>query len=113
MTSEIELPAIAQDQTDSKSPSPGKVPIKVVVCRGRSCRKYQAEAVWDNFDQNLPPEVELMSVPCLGQCGNGSMVVIEPEQTWYSQVHPDEVETVIKQHIIGKAPVKAMLYFKS
>lgn len=116
MTSEIELPAIAQGQVGSRSPSAekvsGKIPRKVVVCRGRSCRKYQAEAVWDNFAQNLPPDVELMSVPCLGQCGNGSMVVIEPEQIWYSQVHPDEVAIVIEQHIIGEAPVKAMLYFK-
>lgn len=112
MTSEIDFLAIAQSQADSMSPSPGEIPGKVVVCRGRSCRKYQAEAVWDNFAQNLPPEVELMSVPCLGQCGNGSMVVIEPEQVWYSQVHPDEVETVIKQHIIGKVPVKAMLHHK-
>lgn len=113
MTSEIELPAIAQEQADSRSPSPGKIPSKVVVCRGRSCRKYQAEAVWDNFAQNLPPDVELMSVPCLGQCGNGSMVVIEPEQIWYSQVHPDEVAIIIEQHIIAKAPVTAMLYVKS
>jgi (2Fe-2S) ferredoxin len=113
MTSEIELPAIAQGHTDSTSSSPEKLPNKVVVCRGRSCRKYQAEAVWDNFAQNLPPDVELMSVPCLGQCGNGAMVVIEPEQTWYSQVHPNEVETVIKQHIIGKSPVTAMLFSKS
>jgi (2Fe-2S) ferredoxin len=113
MTSEVELPAIAQNQADLRSPSPENLPDKVVVCRGRSCRKYQAEAVWDNFAQNLPPEVELMSVPCLGQCGNGSMVVIEPERTWYSQVHPDEVATVIKQHIIGKVPVKGMLYSKS
>jgi (2Fe-2S) ferredoxin len=112
MTSEIKLPAIAQNLTDSRSPLPENVPGKVVVCRGRSCRKYQAEAVWDNFAQNLPSNIELMSVPCLGQCGNGSMVVIEPEQTWYSQVHPDEVETVIKQHIIGKVAVKAMLYSK-
>jgi (2Fe-2S) ferredoxin len=113
MTSEIELPAIAQGQADLKSSSPEKLPKKVVVCRGRSCRKYQAEAVWNNFSQNLPPDVELMSVPCLGQCGNGSMVVIEPEQIWYSQVHPDEVAIVIKQHIIGKSPVAAMLYSKS
>lgn len=40
------------------------------------------------------------------------MVVVEPDQTWYSQVHPEEVDTVIKQHIIGKSPVKAMLYSK-
>lgn len=85
---------------------------KVVVCQGRSCRKYQAEKVFSNFQQNLPTDVELMSVPCLGQCGNGTMVVVEFDQTWYSEVHPDEVETIIKQHIIGKSPVKEMLYPK-
>ena len=84
----------------------------VIVCQGRSCRKYQAEKVFNNLKQNLPSNVELISVPCLGQCGNGSMVLIEPEQVWYWQVHPDEVSTIIEQHIIGKSPVKAMLYPK-
>ena len=100
MASEIKLPAVEEKKE------------KVVVCRGRSCRKYQAEKVWSNFEQNLPPGVELMSVPCLGQCGNGPMVVIDADQTWYSQVHPDEVDIIIKQHVIGKSPVKAMLYPK-
>jgi (2Fe-2S) ferredoxin len=109
MASEIEFPASDRTQPSTISPSP----VRVVVCLGRSCRKYQAQAVWDNFAQNLPPGVELLSVPCLGQCGNGSMVVIEPDQTWYSQVHPDKVDTIIGQHIIGKSPVKAMLYSKS
>ncbi len=85
---------------------------QIVVCRGRSCRKYSAEKVYSNFEQKLPPDIELISVPCLGQCGNGPMVVIEPEQIWYSQVHPGEVDKVIEQHIIGKTPVKAMLYRK-
>ena len=86
--------------------------LKIIACRGRSCRKYQAEKVFNNLKQNLPPNVELISVPCLGQCGNGSMILIEPEQIWYWQVHPDEVATMIEQHIIGKSPVKAMLYPK-
>lgn len=107
MESEIQLP-----QANSTEPSPERSPEKVVVCRGRSCRKYRAEKVFDNFQQNLPSEIELMSVPCLGQCGNGPMVVVESDQTWYSQVHPDEVNTVIEQHLVGKSPVKAMLYSK-
>jgi (2Fe-2S) ferredoxin len=106
MTSEIEFPAIAHTPS-----SPTSCP-KVVVCRGRSCRKYQAQTVWHNFTQNLPPGVELISVPCLGQCGNGSMVVIEPDKVWYWQVRPDEVDTIIKQHLIDKSPVQAMLYPK-
>ena len=100
----LELPFIDKTTPDSKQVA--------IVCRGRSCRKYQAEKVFNNLKQNLPSNVELISVPCLGQCGNGSMVLIEPEQVWYWQVHPDEVAAIIEQHIIGKSPVKAMLYPK-
>ena len=85
---------------------------KVLVCLGRSCRKYNSQQVFTNFKQDLPPDAELISVACLGQCGNGPMVLVESEQIWYSQVHPDEVATVIDNHLIGKSPVKAMLYPK-
>lgn len=108
MNSEIQFPSINKVGL-SQPDSSGK---RVVVCRGRSCLKYQAEQVFCNFQQNLPPDHQLISVPCLGQCGNGTMVVVESDQTWYSEVHPDEVEIIIKQHLIGKSPVKAMLYDK-
>ena len=107
MESEVQLPSAQKIQSSQQ-----QLAEKVVVCRGRSCRKYSAEKVFNNFQQKLPANVELMSVPCLGQCGNGPMVVVESDQTWYSQVHPREVDTVIEQHIIGKSPVEAMLYSK-
>lgn len=97
----MELPPITQNSAP-----------KIIVCRGRSCRKYDSQKVFNKFQQNLPPDTELISVPCLGQCGNGPMVLVESDQIWYSQVHPDEVAKVIEQHIIGKSPVKAMLYPK-
>ena len=101
MESELHLPLNTQDSA-----------AKIIVCRGRSCRKYNSEKVFNTFKQSLPPDTELISVPCLGQCGNGPMVLVESDRVWYSQVHPDEVAKVIKQHIIGKSPVKAMLYPK-
>ena len=104
MDSEVQLPSVNQIDRPYQQ--------RIVVCRGRSCRKYHAEQVFANFKQNLPPDVELISVPCLGQCGSGAMVFVESDEVWYSEVHPDEVATVIKQHIIGKSPVKAMLYPK-
>ena len=85
---------------------------KLLVCLGRSCRKYNSEEVFANFKQNLPSDIELISVGCLGQCGNGPMVLVESEQIWYSEVHPDEVSIIIKQHLLGKSPVKEMLYPK-
>ncbi len=109
MESKLQLPSINQMQSSHKQSST----TKVLVCRGRSCRKYDCGQIFSNFEQNLPPDVELVSVPCLGQCGNGPMVLVESaRRIWYSQVHPDEVDTVIKQHIIGKSPVEAMLYQK-
>lgn len=105
---DIRFPAINQNDLSPLNVSD----TRIVVCRGRSCRKYNADLVWHNFEQHLPSEIELMSVPCLGQCGSGAMVVVEPDRTWYWQVHPDEVKAIIQQHIIGKAPVKAMLYPK-
>ena len=104
MKSEVQLPSVNKNQ---RSPEQ-----RIIVCRGRSCRKYNSERVWENFKRDVPTDVELISVPCLGQCGNGPMVLVESDRTWYSQVHPDEVAKVIEQHIIANEPVKAMLYPK-
>jgi len=109
MKSAFELPSIDRQNRSLQLESTKQV---VIVCQGRSCRKYDAEQVWENFKQNLPNEVKLIAVPCLGQCGNGPMVLVESDGTWYSQVHPDEVKKVIEQHIMGQSPIKEMLYPK-
>lgn len=108
MESEVQLPISNSLQSFPKSSSKPKL----IVCRGRSCRKYDCDRVFDNFKQNLPPDMELISVPCLGECGNGPMVLVQSDSVWYSQVHPDEVAQIVQQHLIEKRPVKAMLYPK-
>ena len=40
------------------------------------------------------------------------MVLVQPEEVWYSRVQPDEVPAVVERHLIGGEPVKAMLYRK-
>lgn len=85
---------------------------KVIVCQGRSCRKYHSDRVLAAFRANLVPGVEIIPTGCLGQCGNGPMVLVEPEQIWYDRVLPEEVPTVVKQHLQQQRPVKKMLYPK-
>lgn len=38
------------------------------------------------------------------------MVLILPEEIWYSRVAVDEVKTLVEQHLLKGQPVKSMLY---
>lgn len=82
----------------------------VLVCQHRSCRKLGAAAVLAAFQLSPVAGITVIGSSCLGQCGNGPMVLVEPEQVWYSRVHPDEVAAVIERHLRGGKPIKAMLY---
>ncbi|MCT7959426.1 (2Fe-2S) ferredoxin domain-containing protein [Laspinema sp. D1] len=87
-------------------------PKRVLICTNRTCRKQGSQKVLATF-QSLPvANVTVESSSCLGQCGNGPMVLILPEETWYSQVQPGEVKTVVEKHLQGGIPVKGMLYPK-
>ena len=86
------------------------VPRQVRICQNTSCRKLGAPKVLAAF-QALPVEgVEVVETGCLGQCGNGPMVLVLPEQVWYSGVRPQEVPAVVERHLKGGIPVKGMLY---
>lgn len=84
----------------------------IFICQNRSCRKQGAAKVLAAFQASEVPDVTVTGSQCLGQCGNGPMVVVMPEEVWYNHVHPDEVPTVIERHLRGGKPVAAMLYGK-
>lgn len=87
-------------------------PKSVLVCQNTACRKQGATQVLAAFQGFSVPDVEVIASQCLGQCGNGPMVLVTPDKIWYSRVHPDEVPAVIERHLQGGCPVKAMLYRK-
>ncbi len=46
----------------------------------------------------------------MGQCGNGPMVRVLPDDIWYGQVRPDEVPAIVEHHLQNGQPIRAMLY---
>ena len=82
----------------------------VMVCQNRTCRKQGAAKVLAAFQSHPVTGVTVQVSSCLGQCGNGPMVIVLPEQVWYSRVQPAEVPAVVKRHLQGGCPVAAMLY---
>ncbi|MDJ1170964.1 (2Fe-2S) ferredoxin domain-containing protein [Roseofilum sp. BLCC_M154] len=85
---------------------------QVRVCQHQSCRKLGATQVLEAFELYPVEGVEVIAVHCLGQCGNGPMVLVLPEEVWYCRVSPQEVPAVVERHLIGGNPVKGMLYRK-
>ncbi|HEY9637491.1 MAG TPA: (2Fe-2S) ferredoxin domain-containing protein [Coleofasciculaceae cyanobacterium] len=72
---------------------------QIIVCQSRSCRKQGAVSVLAAFQRLAVTNVTVIASGCLGQCGNGPMVLVTPDQTWYSSVHPKEVPMVLKRHL--------------
>lgn len=85
-------------------------PKQVLVCQHRSCGKNGAAEVLAAFRAHPINGVEVVGSSCLGQCGNGPMVLVVPDKIWYGCVHPDEVPALVKRHLLGGQPVAAMLY---
>ena len=78
----------------------------------KRARLQGAAAVAQAFRSQATADVEIQSVGCLGQCGNGPMVVVLPEKIWYAQVTVGDVPKIVEQHLQGGKPVREKLYSK-
>jgi (2Fe-2S) ferredoxin len=47
---------------------------------------------------------------CTGQCSSGPTVRVTPEQSWYCRVTPEDVTTIVDQHLMGDRPVESLLH---
>ena len=47
---------------------------------------------------------------CMNQCGHGPMVVVYPEDVWYSHVDEAGALRIIDEHLVAGTPVEDYLY---
>jgi (2Fe-2S) ferredoxin len=85
---------------------------RVLVCQNRGCRKQGSAEVLAAFERSQVTGITVKASGCLGQCGSGPMVLVMPDEIWYSAVHPTEVPSVVERHLRGGRPVVSMLYPK-
>ena len=82
----------------------------IFVCQHDSCRRNNSEAVLKAF-QAAEVDAIVMDSPCTGQCNVGPTVRIMPDQVWYCRVKPDDVPTIVNDHINkGGEPIKQLLH---
>lgn len=47
-----------------------------------------------------PGKVRINNAGCLGRCDFGPVVVIYPEETWYTYVDKSDIDEIIQEHLV-------------
>jgi len=61
-------------------------------------------------EAGLADRVRVNHSGCFSQCGNGPMVVVYPEGTWYAAVTPEDVPEIVESHLRGGRPVERLRF---
>lgn len=88
---------------------------KVLVCAGTGCTSSGAHKILDMLNQEilkqgLTDRVEIVPTGCQGFCEQGPTLVIEPEQTLYTLVKPDDVPEIVHKEFGEGERVERLLY---
>lgn len=87
----------------------------LMVCGGTGCRASESEAIQDKLNQEinekgLEGEVKVVTTGCFGFCEQGPIIKVLPDNTFYTQVKPDDAQDIINEHIIKGRKVERLLY---
>ena len=55
--------------------------------------------------ENLDGRIRVNKSGCLDQCEHGPTIVVYPEAVWYGFVKPEDVEEIVRSHLVGGIPV--------
>ena len=58
----------------------------------------------------LHTQIRINKSGCFSQCGHGPMIVVYPENVWYTGVRAEDVQEIIESHLLGGKPVDRLLY---
>ncbi len=87
----------------------------ILVCGGTGCKASQSELIKANFtnrlnEYGLVDDIQVIMTGCFGFCEKGPIVKILPDNTFYTQVTPEDVTEIVDEHIIKGRKVHRLLY---
>jgi (2Fe-2S) ferredoxin len=92
-----------------------KYKMHILVCGGTGCTASQSVEIADRLksnllDKGLDKEVQVILTGCFGFCEKGPIVKIMPDNTFYTEVKPEDAQEIIEEHIIKGRKVARLLY---
>ncbi len=53
--------------------------------------------------------IRINTAGCLDRCSEGPVLVVYPDETWYTFVDQDDIDEIINEHLINGRKVKRLL----
>ena len=87
----------------------------LLVCGGTGCRASESDLIVENLkkeleEKGLQNEVQVIMTGCFGFCEKGPIVKVMPDNTFYTQVKPEDAPIIVAEHVIKGRKVSRLLY---
>lgn len=88
---------------------------EVIVCGGTGCLSSGNDRILENLKKKIKDlgkeeEIRIVKTGCVGFCEKGPIVKILPDNTFYAEVTPDDVDEIINKDLIENGIVEKLLY---
>ena len=88
---------------------------RILVCAGTGCASSGAHKIIDDLQaeivrQGIQDRVSVVSTGCHGFCEQGPTLIIEPQQTLYTQVKTEDIPEIVAQDLMEGKLVERLLY---
>jgi len=92
-----------------------KYSMHLLVCGGTGCKSQESDQLSEKLKkelskQGLEDTVQVIMTGCFGFCEKGPIVKVMPDNTFYTQVKPEDAEVIVEEHVIKGRRVERLLY---
>jgi bidirectional [NiFe] hydrogenase diaphorase subunit len=82
---------------------------RILYCSAAGCVSCGSAGIRDAFkaalkEKELEKDVELLGTGCMGLCGEGPLVKVDPDGTLYQRVDADAARNIVQKHFVESKP---------
>ena len=87
----------------------------ILICGGTGCKASQSDKIQTEFkriieEKGLDNDIQVIMTGCFGFCEKGPIVKMMPDNTFYTQVKPEDCQEIVEEHLIKGRKVNRLLY---
>ncbi|MBE7089890.1 MAG: NADH-quinone oxidoreductase subunit NuoF [Clostridiales bacterium] len=84
----------------------GPYKYQILVCGGTGCHSNSSAKIIDEFNAQLKAvgmekDVLIVQTGCFGLCAVGPVVIVYPEEAFYSKIEVKDVKEIVEQHLVN------------